>query len=139
MYAKDSMMARTVEVFFTGGKKVDAKAGDIVIKTDQPVQNGGESSAPSPFQLFLASIATCTGYYALEFCRARDIATSGMSLVMSCEFDPDAKRYSRMTLSLKLPKGFPSKYEKGILRAMDACTVKRLLLNPPEIRIESVK
>ncbi len=128
-------MSTTVEVSFPGGKRVDAKIGDKIIKTDQPVKEGGEGSAPEPFRLFLASIATCAGGYALEFCRARNIPTDGMALTMTCDFDPEVKRYRKMTIDLKLPDGFPKKHEAAIVRSMDLCAVKRHILNAPEFEI----
>ncbi len=45
-------------VSFSGGRKLAAQAGDFVVMTDQPEESGGENSAPTPFQLFLVSIAT---------------------------------------------------------------------------------
>ena len=129
-------MSKVIEVSFPGGKKIDAKIGDVEIKTDQSVLAGGEGSAPEPFQLFLASLATCAGIYASEFCNARDIDTDGMSLRMICDFDRDVKRYVNMTFELTLPKGFPEKYQGGIKRAIDLCTVKRHMTDPPEFHIE---
>ena len=53
----------TMIVTFPGGKRVDAEYGGFTVRTDQPPQSGGEGSAPQPFDLFLASIATCAGIY----------------------------------------------------------------------------
>jgi ribosomal protein S12 methylthiotransferase accessory factor len=64
-------MDELVKVDFPGGKRVDARLGLTFIPTDQRPENGGEGSAPAPFQLFLASIATCAGILALNFCEAR--------------------------------------------------------------------
>ncbi|MFC1568664.1 OsmC family protein [bacterium] len=129
-------MSKIIEVSFPGGKKVDAKIGDVEIKTDQSILAGGEGSAPEPFQLFLASLATCAGIYVSEFCRAREIEPKGMSLEMICDYDADVKRYVKMKFELTLPPEFPEKYQEGIKRAMDLCTVKRHIMNPPEFSIE---
>ena len=67
-------------VTFPGGMRVDAQAGAHLIRTDQPASAGGDASAPAPFDLFLASLATCAGYYVLAFCRARGIPTDGLAL-----------------------------------------------------------
>ncbi|HMN61100.1 MAG TPA: hypothetical protein PJ988_12085 [Anaerolinea sp.] len=45
---------------FPGGAKVDATFGGFTVKTDQPPMGGGDGSAPSPFETFLASIGTAT-------------------------------------------------------------------------------
>jgi len=129
------MKKSVVEVSFPGGKKIDAQIGEFTINTDQAVANGGDASAPEPFQLFLASIATCAGIYALSFCQSRNIRPDGMSLSMECERDEDKNRYSKMSINLKLPEGFDEKYRKAVVRSMDLCSVKKHMIDPPEFAI----
>jgi putative redox protein len=47
-----------IEITFPGGKRVDARIGAHVVRTDQPASSGGADSAAAPFDLFLASIGT---------------------------------------------------------------------------------
>lgn len=131
----DMVMKKSIEVVFSGGKRVDAKIGDMIVPTDQPKENGGEETAPEPFQLFLASIATCAGIYALEFCRSREISTEGMSLSLSYLFDEKKHACERLDIMLKLPTGFPEKYKRAVVKSMDQCTVKRHILRPPDFVI----
>ena len=128
-------MGKTIEVTFPGGKKVDAKVGTWTVNTDQSERHGGGETAPEPFQLFLASLATCSGIFALEFCTTRKIPTEGLGVTLHAERDPEQKRYTRMTTELRLPDGFPEKYEKAIKRAVDLCSVKKHILDPPEFTI----
>jgi putative redox protein len=128
-------MSGKIDVTFPGGKRVDATIGGMLIRTDQTVENGGTGTAPEPFQLFLASIATCAGIYALEFCRARELSSERMTLTMHCEWDEKKHAIEKMTIDLKLPPGFPDRYRKAIVRVMDLCSVKKHILNPPEFVI----
>lgn len=130
-------MTKTIEVSFPGGKRVDARIGETVIKTDQSVKNGGGAAAAEPFQLFLASIATCAGIYALEFCLSRELSLDGLSLKMICDRDPELKRYTRMTIDLRLPEGFPEKLVPAITRSMNLCTVKKHIIDAPEFFIQT--
>jgi len=129
------MKRSIVEVSFPNGKKIDAQIGEFTINTDQVVASGGDASAPEPFQLFLASIATCAGIYALNFCQARHIPLDGMSLSMDCDRDENENRYPKMSINLRLPEGFDEKYRKAIIRSMDLCSVKKHMMNPPEFEI----
>ncbi len=126
---------KSIEVSFPGGKRVDAKIGEMVIQTDQSRESGGEGSAPEPFTLFLASIATCAGFYALGFCQTRGISMDGTSLTMGYEWNEKKHACERLEIHLKLPDGFPEKYRGAILKTMDQCTVKRHILHPPEFLI----
>ena len=127
-----------MKITFPGGKKVNAELGGIVIPTDQPVEDGGEGTAPSPFIYFLASLGTCAGIYVLSFCQQRGIATEGMSLSQRMEFGVDEsgkRRLSRVTLDIMLPPGFPEKYRNAVVKTAEPCTVKKVISNPPEFVI----
>ena len=128
-------MEKRVEVSFPGGKRVDAQIENMIAPTDQSVENGGAGTAPEPFQLFLASIATCAGIYALEFCLAREIPTEDMALTLSYEMDEKNQVCNRLNIDLKLPASFPVEYKKVVVRVMDLCSVKKQILNPPEFVI----
>ena len=130
------MSTETVKIEFPGGKKVNARIGEFLIKTDQSVKAGGEASAPEPFDHFLASIASCAGIYALGFCKSRYLPTEGMDLSMVCEGDTKKKRFTQMSINLTLPHGFPEKYRAGIIRAMELCAVKRHIMDAPEFFVE---
>jgi ribosomal protein S12 methylthiotransferase accessory factor len=126
----------SIQVNFTGGKRIQAKVGDFTIQTDQPVKYGGEASAPAPFDLFLASLATCAGIFAWNFCESRKISSEGMDLRMECISDEKKKMITKIVFRLSLPEGFPEKYRSGILRAIELCAVKRHMHETPEFSIE---
>ncbi len=125
----------TMMVHFPGGKRVDAEYGGFLIRTDQPVESGGQATAPQPFDLFLASIATCAGIYVKGYCDARDIDTAGLGLEMRIERDVAQRRVARLVLEIILPDGFPEKHRDGLLRAAELCAVKKHLQHPPTIEI----
>lgn len=128
----------TMTVTFPGGKRVDAEYGGFTIETDQPPQGGGEGSAPQPFDLFLASIATCAGIYVKGYCDSRGLATDGLGLEMRIEREPEKNRVVRLAIDIKLPEGFPEKHKEAVIRAADLCAVKKHMLNPPAFEIRTV-
>ena len=121
----------TLDVEFPGGVQVAARFKGFTVATDQTREHGGAGAAPEPFDLFLASLGTCAGFYALRFCQERGIATRGLGLTLSTEADPERKRLRAIRLDLRLPEGFPERYRAAILRAVDQCAVKRHLVEPP--------
>jgi putative redox protein len=128
----------TMTVTFPGGKRVDAEYGGYTIRTDQPPQGGGEGSAPPPFDLFLASMATCAGIYVKGYCDSRGIATEGLGLEMQIEREPEKHRVVRLVIEIKLPEGFPEKHREAVIRAADLCAVKKHIINPPAFEIRTV-
>lgn len=127
----------TMNVTFPGGKRVDAEYHGFTIRTDQPPQAGGEGSAPQPFDIFLASIATCAGIYVKGYCDAREIPTSGLGLEMHVERD-ESRRVAKLVIEIRLPEGFPDKHREGVVRAAELCAVKKHIFNPPTFEIRTV-
>jgi ribosomal protein S12 methylthiotransferase accessory factor len=125
-----------IEVSFPGGKCIDAKVGSYHIKTDQPEKYGGEATSPAPFELFLASIATCAGIFAWNFCEMRKLSTEGLALNMECIDDEKRKMVGEIRFNLTLPADFPEKYRAGIIRAMEQCAVKKHMQEPPAFSVE---
>ena len=127
-----------MKVYFPGGKRVYADYGGFTIESDQPAHGGGNDSAPAPFDLFLASIGTCAGIFALGFMQQRGIDPEGSSLTMTPQFDPEVGLITKIDLELHLPAGFPEKYRAAVTNAMNLCTVKKHLQQPPEFEISTV-
>jgi ribosomal protein S12 methylthiotransferase accessory factor len=127
-------MIKSARVHFPGGKRVDAALGDHVIRTDQSPEHGGEGSAPEPFDLFLGSLATCTGVYVLGFCQARGISTDGLWLSQESSFEDGKLREVR--LEVHVPESFPEKYLGAVRLAAGSCRVKKVLAEPPQITVD---
>jgi len=124
-----------MRIFFPGGKKVYADYNGFTHQTDQPAMAGGEGTAPTPFDLFLASLGNCAGIYVLGFCQQRGIDPEGIELIQSMEFNPATRLISKINLEIKLPDSFPEKYKKAVAQTASLCAVKRHLENPPEFNV----
>ena len=127
-----------MKITFPGGQKVSAEINDRIILTDQPVGGGGEGSAPSPFDYFLASLGTCAGIYVLSFCQQRQIATEGLALTQRMEFaiaEDGKTKLSKVAIEITLPPDFPEKYRNAIVKTAGLCSVKKVIMDPPEFEI----
>jgi putative redox protein len=116
---------------FPGGARVDAHFGSFTVPTDQPPQ----SSAPTPFATFLASVGTCAGIYVLGFCRQRGLSVEGIRLVQRMDVNPMTGMVNRISLDIQLPPDFPEKYKPALIRAADQCAVKKHFEQPPQIEV----
>jgi putative redox protein len=127
-----------MKVYFPGGKRVYAEYGGYTIETDQPARVGGDGSAPAPFDLFLASIGTCAGIFALSFMQQRGIDPEGSGIAMTTHFDPEKGLIGEIGIELTLPPEFPEKYRGAIINAMELCTVKKHIHSAPEFTVTAV-
>ena len=126
-----------MDILFAGQKKVTACYDGFTIFTDQPIEDGGENSAPSPFDFFVSSIGTCAGYYVLSFCELREIPLKDIKLSLDAKYNDDAHRLESVQLKLHLPSSFPAKYKKAMVRTVEQCSVKKAILDPPEFLISA--
>ncbi|MBN1945560.1 MAG: OsmC family protein [Bradymonadales bacterium] len=122
-----------IRISFPGGLRVDAEANGFIVRTDQPVAEGGEGSAPEPFLLFLASLGTCAGSYILSFCQARRIPTDGIQVLQTIQRNPDTNMVDKIGIEIQIPPSFPEKYRNALVKAANLCTVKKHLVKPPVV------
>ncbi len=128
-----------MQIDFPGGKRVTSTYKGFAVNTDQPPSEGGDGSAPEPFDLFLSSIGTCAGVYVVFFCERRDIPTDGISMTLHFQRNEKSQRMEKIAMEIHLPPEFPDKYEKAVIRAAEMCTVKRTLSHPPEILVTATR
>lgn len=126
-----------MEITFDGGKVVTAHSHGHKIMTDQPVENGGENTAPTPYDLFLASIGTCAGIYIKSFCDNRNIPAGGIKIIQTYEWNQETGLPVNIKLDIKLPSDFPEKYIDSLIHVADLCKVKKTISNPPKFEIVS--
>ncbi|MBM4437266.1 MAG: OsmC family protein [Actinobacteria bacterium] len=120
-----------MRIGLAGGLKVTAEFQGFTMWTDQPVAVGGDGSAPAPFDLFLASIGTCAGFFVARFCQGRGIDTAGIALELTAQHDEQSHLVTHIRLAIRLPASFPARCQPAVVRAAELCTVKQHLRAPP--------
>ena len=128
-------MESKFNITFDGNKKVSAHFREFTIHTDQPEKDGGENTAPSPLEHFLASIGTCAGFYVAAFCQSRSIPTDNISIVETMFRNDTTHMVEKITLDIVLPPDFPEKYKNAVINAANLCTVKRHIHTPPQFEV----
>ncbi len=127
-----------MEITFDGGKVITAHLNDHIIKTDQPESAGGKNLAPTPFELFLASLGTCAGIYVKSFCDTRNIPSDNLKIIQSMEYDGHGLP-ANIKIDIQLPDNFPEKYIDSVINAAELCKVKKTIASQPKIQVISTK
>lgn len=130
-------MSNEMTVNFPGGKRVNAGYKHFEIVTDQEEESGGGGSAPEPFDLFLASLATCAGFYVLGFCQRRGLSAEDLRVTQRWERDPESRRVTTISIAVETPPEFPEKYHKALERSIHQCSVKKTILDPPDFIVKT--
>lgn len=131
-------MGQEMEISFAGGKKVYADYKGFTIQTDQSAKDGGDNSAPTPSDLFFASLGTCAGLYALRFCEKRKIETENLRISLELQSHPKTHMVEKIIYKVSLPPVFPEKYTSALIKSMNLCYVKKHLEQSPKFEFEIV-
>lgn len=128
---------REIIVSLPGGRRVDAQVGRHTVHTDQPAEHGGDDTAPSPFDLFLAAMGACAGIFIQGFCAKRSIPSEGIRIIERPHFD-DEGVLSAVDFEVRLPPGFPERYRGAVERVAEQCSVKKAIAAQPEFRVSAL-
>jgi len=128
-----------IKVNFLDNLRVEARFDDFTVVADQPIRYKGDGSAPGPFDYFLASSAMCAAYFVKVYCLARDIPTENIRLSQNNIVDPEDRYKQIFKIQVELPEDLSDKDRTGILRAIERCTVKKVVQTGPEFVIEAVE
>ncbi len=124
-----------MEITFDGGKVVTAHTKNHSIRTDQPADSGGNDSAPTPFELYMAAIGTCAGIYVKSFCDNRKIATEGIKIIQTSMFSKETGLPTEIKIDIQVPPDFPEKYRTSLINVAELCKVKKSIANPPKFEV----
>ena len=125
-----------LEVNLQQGFLFKAVCGGHEVFTDQHQAEGGADQAMTPAELFIASLGTCIGVYAVRFCKRHNLPTEGMKVFLDWSIAKDPVRIGSIKAELHYPHNIPETEKKGLLRMAEACFVHETILHKPEIVIE---
>jgi ribosomal protein S12 methylthiotransferase accessory factor len=128
-----------IKVNFLDKLRLEAKFDDFTLVADQPIRYKGDGSAPGPFDYFLASSALCAAYFVKLYCSTRNIPTDNIRLSQNNIVDPENRYQQIFKIQVELPEDISAKDRQGILRAIERCTVKKVVQTGPEFVIEEVE
>ena len=126
---------RLLRVEHRGGDRFDIDLRGHVISVDQPVEDGGDDTAPTPTELFIASLASCVAFYARRYLVRHHLPTEGLAVEATFDMGTRPARVSGIDVRLILPAGVPPERRDALLAVASHCTVHNTLTTTPEISI----
>ncbi len=123
-----------MKITFAGNKKVKVHVKDFDIMTDQSKEHGGDSSAPTPIDLFLASLGSCSGVFVLNFLKQHNLPES-VYLTLEPEWNINEYVIDKIKVYIHVPPDFPDKYENALVEVAKRCLVARHVKITHEISI----
>jgi len=127
----------TLSVGYRGGDRLWINVRGHEMGADQPVEDGGADTAPTPTELFLAGLAACVAFYAERFLRRHELSTDGLEVTCVYGWAENPHRVGDVELTVAAP-GVPAVRREAFTRVIEHCTVHNTLEHPPAVRIAVV-
>jgi putative redox protein len=132
--AKD---APQMDVRFVAGESYEVAVRGHRVLVDQPADAGGQDSAPTPIELFVASLATCVAFYAGRYLARHGYSRDGLSVSADFTLATDRPaRVSGIRLTVRVPADLPAARWPGLRAVASHCTVHNTLAVPPSVSID---
>lgn len=130
-------MENLLEINFEGGRRFTSNFMDspMVIPSDQSLANGGEGSAPEPFDLMLAGMASCAAVYIQGYCERKGIDWKQTRLRLRGEWDNKARVYERIEFEIDGAENMPAEHKKLIETAIHRSAVLRQIKHETQITV----
>ncbi|MEU0077538.1 OsmC family protein [Micromonospora tulbaghiae] len=127
----------TVDVRFAAGESYEVAVRGHQMLVDQPLEAGGDDAAPTPVELFVASLATCVAFYAGRYLTRHGLDRDGLGVSVTYRMAAGRPpRVADIRLSLRLPQGFPQARTQALLAVASHCTVHNSLTTPPAVTVD---
>lgn len=125
-----------VKVTHEGNARFQIQARQHVILSDQPLDNGGDDTAMTPPELFLASLGSCAAYYAAQFLKSRKLPLEGLEVTVQAEKLREPARLGNFIIQVKTPASLTDDQTLAMDRTVHRCLIHQTMLHVPSIEIE---
>jgi len=125
----------TIEVRHEGGDRFSIEVRGHQLVVDQPVVDGGEDTAPTPTELFVASLGSCVAFYARRYLIRHQLPTHGLAVTAHYTMGSRPARVDAIELDLTIPHGVSAERRKSLFAVVSHCTVHNTLTDPPVVTI----
>jgi putative redox protein len=126
-----------LEVGYVAGEAYEIAIRGHRVVVDQPADAGGADAAPTPTELFVASLASCVAFYAGRYLTRHGYSRTGLTVSASFEFASDRpSRVGQIRMAVKVPTDLPESRWPALAAVAGHCTVHNTMNNAPHVSIE---
>lgn len=127
-----------MSVDFLDGERYVIGVRGHAVPVDQPAELGGQDSAPTPTELFVASLASCVAFHAGRFLDRHRLDRTGLRVAAEFAMATDRPaRVGSVRLTVAVP-GLPADQREALRAVVSKCTVHTSLHRPPRVDIDLV-
>src|SRR5947207_15964088 len=100
---------KTMEIVPDVGERYLLDISGHRLAVDQPVEDGGADTAPTPTELFVAGLAACIAFYAGRYLTRHDVPRDGLRVAVDWQMaDARPARVGAVSIRITPPAALPA-------------------------------
>jgi putative redox protein len=128
-------MTENLAVRHVSGDRFAIDIRGHTITVDQPVDAGGDDTAPTPTELFVAGLVSCVAFYARRYLARHDLSAHGLAVTATYDIGGRPTRVTKISVRITPPADLPTDRRDAFLAVASHCTVHNTLNEPPPVEI----
>lgn len=123
---------------YKGDMLFQTQIGSHSLLTDVPAPMGGKDRAPTPPELFIASLGTCVGALVVQYCTRNGLDTTDLTVDVNFSKADQPTRLKDITVTINMPHATCGDREDAIRRVAAHCPVHETIVTMSDIHFEIV-
>lgn len=128
----------TITTRYLGDMLFESQLGEHKLLIDVPAAMGGIDRAPTPPELFVASLGSCVAAFAAQYCNRAGINAEGMTVTVNFDKVENPTRLTNLRVTINLPHGVCGDREGALLRVAEHCPVHETIATMSEVQFDIV-
>lgn len=128
--------AKQLDVGYIDGEAYEIRVRAHRVRVDQPADLAGDDSAPTPTELFVASLTACVAFYAGRFLTRHGYRRDGLAVHTNFDMATDRPtRVAAIRITVQVPVGLPAERRAALAAVASHCAIHNSLTTSPEVTI----
>ena len=112
-----------ISTFYKGDMLFESKMGNHSVMIDVPAAMGGSDRAPTPPELFVASLGSCVGAFIANYCTKSGVDATDIRVDVVFDKADDPTRLINLQITVELPYAECKNRKQALLRVAEHCPV----------------
>lgn len=125
----------TIAARHLDGDRFVITARDHAFTIDQPVSDGGTDTAPTPTEMFIASLTGCVAFYARRYLARHNLPVERLTVTATYTMATRPARVGDVHLDVTVRPDLPTDRRDALLAVASHCTVHNTLVEPPNVTV----
>ena len=124
-----------MDIEYSGKRDFKVKVRGHEIKMDLPERLGGDDTAPTPTECFMASLGACACLFAVRYMETAKLDPNGLAMKMDWEFNEEKTGIKRISMCFSVPNAVLGARKNALIKAAEQCVLHNSLRDHPDMEI----